>query len=427
MTSPPSSRRLPRLLATALGLTLLAACGSGGAASDQVTEISVLSAFTRAMPEGEPFYAAVDEFTRRTGIEVRVVEGAEDVPDLYETSVLAGQEPDVVITNLVEKSTGWVGEGVALPVDQYLDEWGLRDRVRPEAVDEWRNADGQVQGFPFSAFTWPFWYNTALLAKAGVAAPPATVDELIDAATKLRAAGIGPLVVGGSDWSGQKLFMQIAQQFLPADAARKRFAEGDFCADPAVMRGIELFVRLRDAGVFVDDVQGYTGDMMNSAYYNGDAAIMSTGSWAFTETPPALAATTTLSGLPVPAGGTYGRPTAMQGATGTGIFLSPKAKSKLDAVRKFVEVMYDPATVATFVDKAGTLPALATDGKLTGSPLLQQAVGELPGRVDYTVMPDTAVPPDKADALIRATAVAYAPGVDARTACGEIDAAYGGN
>jgi ABC-type glycerol-3-phosphate transport system substrate-binding protein len=427
MTCTTRSRLLARVLPAALCGVLLAACGSGSGRAADVAEISVLSSYTPGTPEGAPFYAAVEQFTQRTGIQVRVVEGAEDVPDLYETSVLAGQEADIVLTNLAEKSTGWVANGAAVPVDGYLDEWGLRQRVKPEALEEWRNADGEVQGFPFSGFTWPVWYNTALLAQAGVAGPPSTVDELIDTAAKLRAAGIGTMAVGGSDWSGQKVFMQIAQQYLTPEAARTRFAEGGFCADSAAMRGIELFVRLRDAGVFVDDAQGYTADLMNTAYYNRDAAIISAGSWAFADTPPEVAAATTLAGFPVPAGGEYDRPTAMQGGTATGIFISPKGEEKIDAVRQFVQLMYDPATVASFVDQAGLVPALVTEGDAeAANPLLAQAVADLPGRVDFAVMPDTAVPADKADALIRATSVAYAPGVDAQAVCKEIDAVYDG-
>jgi multiple sugar transport system substrate-binding protein len=420
-------RRSARATAALVGLALLAACSSGpsGGSGPATTELSILTAFTKGTPEGAPFYSAIDRFTAQTGIKVNAVEGAEKVADLYETSVLAGQEPDIMVTNLVEKSTGWVDNGVAVPVDTYLDEWGLRSRVKPDALQEWRNAKGEVQGFPYSGFTWPVWYNTALLAKAGVTSPPTTTDELIAAAAKLRAAKIGPMAVGGSDWSGHKVFLQIIQQYLTPEGARTRFAKGGYCADPAAMKGIDLFVQLRDGGVFLDDSQGYTADLMNSAFYNGDAAIMAAGSWAFTNTPGPVAATTTLGGFPVPPGGTYTKPTVMQGGTATGMFISPKGAAKADAVKAFVQTMYDPATVADFVSRAGLVPALTTTGDTkASSPLLEQAVTQLPAHVDHVVMPDTAVPPDKADALIRATAAAYAPRTDSSSICRTLDAVY---
>lgn len=101
---PPPSQR-PRQGARPCHNPSLTRVGSGGADADGVSEISVLTSYTRGTPEGAPFYGAVEEFTRRTGIQVRVVEGAENVADLYETSVLAGQEPNIMITNLAEKST----------------------------------------------------------------------------------------------------------------------------------------------------------------------------------------------------------------------------------------------------------------------------------------------------------------------------------
>ena len=329
------------------------------------------------------------------------------------------------MVNLAEKTTQWVKNGAAEPVGDYLDQWGLRDRVRPQALKEWTNANGKIQGFPYSGFSWPVWYDTDLLKKAGIDAPPTTVDELIADSAKLRDAKIGSMVVGGNDWSGQKLFMQIIQQYLAPEDAQQLFIKGGYCANPGAMKGIDLFVRLRDGGVFVKDVQGFTADLMNSAYYNRDAAIMSAGSWAFGSTPAKVAASTVLGGFPVPNGGSYSKPTAMHGYTGTGIFVSPNGKKKIGAVEAFVKEMYDPTTVQEFVSEAGTVPALVTEGKAkASSPLLQQAVTQLDERVTYAVMPDTAIPGNKADAVIRATSAAYASEQDAQKICSGLDAAY---
>ena len=44
-----------------------------------------------------------------------------------------------------------------------------------------------------------FWYRKDLFEKAGITAPPATMDELNAAVAKLKAAGIAPIAVGGKD------------------------------------------------------------------------------------------------------------------------------------------------------------------------------------------------------------------------------------
>ena len=56
--------------------------------------------------------------------------------------------------------------------------------------------DGKQYGIPFDIGMVGFWYNKDLFAKAGITAPPATWDELLDRRRKLKAAGITPIAAG---------------------------------------------------------------------------------------------------------------------------------------------------------------------------------------------------------------------------------------
>lgn len=393
-----------------------------------VSELNVLSLYKKTgdVPEGAAINLAVDGFTSATGIPVNFTEAGENLGEEYEATVLAGEEADVVIVNLFDKSSGWVENGAAIPVNDLIAEWGLDSVIKDSALAEWTNANGEIQGFPYQGFTWPIWYNMDLMKKAGITSLPKTTDELITASDALRAAGIGPMVVGGNDWSGNKLWLQFAQMYMDKSEAADVFSNGGYCASPNAMKGLDEFVRVRDAGVFVDGVEGYTADQMNASYYGSEAAIMPAGSWAMPGTPEEISAVTELGGLPGPAGGAYAMPTAYEGFTGVGFFISPKGAEKLSAVKDFILSFYQPDVIGKFVSEVAVVPATTADisGYLeTASPLLGQAVTTMQDKVDFALMPDTYVG-TRGDALTKASALAYGPGFGSAEICAAADQAY---
>jgi len=396
-------RSLPRAVravaAFAIGALVLAptltACGSDDAESGGGS-IDVVTRWTSGNSAAAAQKRVFDAFTAETGITINVTEGLETIDDQVENAVAAGKSPDLVIVNLFDKTLGWLDAGVTVPADDYVKDWGLADRMKPDALDEWRVggvAGGELQGLPFSGFSWPLWYNTELLTKAGVTEIPKTTDDLLAAARKLRAAGIGPVAVGGNDWTGQKLFYQVAQSFTDAATMQKVMKEGGYCATPSVVQGIELFTTLRDGGVFVDNAAGLIADDMYASYYSGQSAIMSAGSWAYTESAASgtgIEKKTTLGGFPVPSGSTFQKPTAYQGFTGVGFMITKQGAEPdhIDKVRQLVTKFYAEATVGDFVKDASILPPVTGDFAASATdPLLAQSL-KLDAAVDYAVVPD---------------------------------------
>lgn len=417
-------KRLSVVAAVAAVAVGTSACdGKSGSSAGDAATLNVLSNWSGSSPERK-ILADVVASLKGQGITVNITEAGVTIPDIYETSLAGGKEADVVIVNLAEKSNNWVKNGAAVSAAPYIDKWALTDKIDPEALKEWSGADGRAQGFPYAGFSWPVWYNMELLKKAGVDKVPTTSDELIAAAGKLRAAKIPPMIVGGSDWDGQKMFLQIVQSFMTPVETKTVYGKGGFCGNANAMKGIELFTKYRDSGVFVDSTEGYSADQMNAAFYEGKAAIMSAGSWAFANAPAALVGHVTLGGLPVPAGSTYSKPTAYKGYTGAGFWISPNGNKKIDAAQKFITAFYDPAIVSRFATEANTVTAAkaGADAKIT-QPLMKATVA-LGDTVAYAVMPDTVVPGDLAKPMIRQTSVAFSKGSDAKAICAAMDALY---
>ena len=402
--------------ATALALTaglVLAGCSAGGSTTSS-DSIDVVSRWAAGSPEAEAQQRVFDAFTKDTGIKVNLTDGLENIDDQVENAVAAGKSPELVIVNLFDKTLGWLDAGVTVPVDDYVSDWGLADKLKTQATDEWRvggDSDGALQGFPYSGFSWPLWYNTKLLSDAGIDAVPTTTDELIAAAKALRAAGTQPLIVGGNDWSGQKLFYQIIESYTDTDTVKDVLQNGGYCATPELVEGIDLFTELRDAGVFVDNIAGYTADDMYATYYAENAAIMPAGSWAYAGAIDAgtpVAENTTLGGFPVPDGSVFDKPTAFQGFTGVGFMVTKKGAEdgSIDKVRQLIEAFYSEASVGDFVETASIVPSITGDfSQYAQNPLLAQSLG-LDEKASYAILPDVWIG-SASDPIIQVIALAY--------------------
>lgn len=415
-------------LGTAAAVAALALTGCSAGSGGGADTLNVISLIQPGTPTGDVQAKVIQQFEKQTGAKVNLVVNANTLPDAYETSAAGGKEADVAIVNLAEKSTTWVKQGIAIPASKYLSSWGLESKVNPQALDQWKDSTGQVQGFPYNGFVWPVWYNQDLLTKAGVTSIPTTTDELLAAVTKLKAAGVPTMTIGGNDWSGQKLFVQIVESAMTQDEAKKVLANGGFCSSASAMTGIELFTQLRDAGLFLKGSQGYTADQMNAAYYGGKAAIMAAGSWAFGDAPAGIQKATKLGGFPIPSGSGYTKPTAFNGYTGSGFFLSPNGAKgdKLKLSEAFIKLWYTPAIAAEYASASNGPTAVVTDtadATFTNA-ITKQAVTDVPQSVDFAVMPDTVIPGALASPMIRETSAAFAPGTSAKSICSSLDSVY---
>jgi multiple sugar transport system substrate-binding protein len=190
------------------------------------------------------------------------------------------------------------------------------------------------------------------------------------------------------------------------------------------MRGIELFVKLRDAGVFTKESQGFSADQMNASFFGGEATVMPAGSWSFAQTPDKMASKIELSGFPVPTDGVYKKPTAFQGFTSSGLWVTRNGAKKEEAVRKFITAFYEPAIIERFVKEVNNVPATLSEGPVeSDNPLMTTAVNDLDDTVDYAVLPDVHVPGPAVDPMTRVTALAYDKG-DAQSICKSLDKVY---
>ncbi|MBT0768588.1 carbohydrate ABC transporter substrate-binding protein [Kineosporia sp. J2-2] len=422
-----SRRSLLTAGGAAAALMSLSGCGAVQAlrpAAGGKNTLVVHSQFNGAVAGADVFRAVVEQYRTSTGRQVATLSNGSDLPIVFETSVLAGKEADITIVNMVGKTLAWTAEDATIPVENLLAEWGLADRIEPGAIQEWTTGDGHLRAFPYTRTNWPVAFNTRLLEQAGVEVP-LTSQDLIEAADALRGKGIGPVTIGGGDWSGQKLFIQIIQSFLTADEAERVFATGVFSESPGALAGIQHFADLRDAGVFVDSAQGFTSDSMLTQYNTGQAAIMSSMSSALAKVPAERAAETTIGGWPVPPGAVSTKPTVIQSFNGMGVWISENGAGKLDLVEPFVRWLFSDEVVSQFITRSGRDMSAVTDVTSTDFPLVAQAQALAAGdTVDPVILPDLLIPEAVFEPLTQATAQAFGPGTGPDQIVDVLEASY---
>ena len=346
-----------------------------------------------------------------------------DIPLKVETASAANQEPDLVFTGRIGSAYNWTDSGITIDVKDLLSKWGLDDKFQSAAISQFTQADGKVQAFPLEGYTWPIWYNTKVFEAAGVAIPQ-TTDELISAAKTIRAAGFGgPVVASGADGMGSYLFTLILQSAMTDAEAEQCMGKGDWTV-PNCVKGVELFVQLRDAGVFVDNVEGIDYPSAEAQFGTGKVAMCHYGAWAFAD-PDMLPLNpdVQLGGFPLPAGSPHKLPVYYAAFTAKGIFITPNGEAKIDAVKKFIQFFYQPEMIARFVEQAGMTPPLK-NVPVDESKINMLFAQSLNLNAEVAETPDMYMPPAVNAVFGPLTQKAFTPGVTAEDILADLRAAY---
>jgi len=184
-------RRLAHLWLSAVAALLAVACDLGATTkSGPVTSIKVVIA-DYSKDHTRPFWQSLSEtYTKQTGIKVELqVVDWNSIDQQVTTMIQNNQPPDVLNLNAF---SSYAKDGLLHPADEVLSP-RTREDFLPAFV-RGGEYQGKLYGFPILSSARAFFYNKDLLARAEVAAPPRTWDELVTAARKVRA--LGPDTIG---------------------------------------------------------------------------------------------------------------------------------------------------------------------------------------------------------------------------------------
>jgi multiple sugar transport system substrate-binding protein len=186
----------PKRFITGIALALLAsaaaACGGGsssstsgssGAASESIKGQSITVLVPYKMPQ-----KLLDQFTAETGVKVDyVVTGW----DATHNKLLVANEAKSYIADVAEFDWSFTGQFAGAQWVEPLD-----NLISPSVLNDLKNTDaafvsgGKTYAACYSNDFRVSMYNTKLFAKAGITEFPKTLDELGQAAEKLKASGV---------------------------------------------------------------------------------------------------------------------------------------------------------------------------------------------------------------------------------------------
>jgi multiple sugar transport system substrate-binding protein len=176
---------LPLALLNVVALLSLTACGDGSGAKPRSIKV-VIAEYSK--DHTRPFWQGLSEqYTKQSGVKVELqIVDWNTIDQQVSTMIQNSQPPDVLNLN---SFSSYAKDGLLYSADEILSPKTKEDFL--DAFARGGEYQGKLHGFPILASARAFFYNKDLLAKAGVAAPPTTWDEFVQAAKKIQALGQG--------------------------------------------------------------------------------------------------------------------------------------------------------------------------------------------------------------------------------------------
>ncbi len=186
-----------------------------------------------------------------------------------------------VLPDLVRADLAWVPEladlGVLVPLSKEMPDFQeIADRTYPGmlATNRWQ---GEYYGLPLDTNTRVQLYNAEALAAAGVDAPPATVEELMDVAAALKEKDVYAFADNGAGgWNVLPWIWSAGGDITDEDVT---VASGYLNSDASIA-GVQTFVDLYTNGYMPDTVLGDSGGLSTSdGLAQGAYATILDGPW----------------------------------------------------------------------------------------------------------------------------------------------------
>jgi raffinose/stachyose/melibiose transport system substrate-binding protein len=271
--------------AVVLGAMSLAACSGGDddGGSDSGGNVSMTFWHNSTTGPGKAFWdkTVADFQTAHPTVKIKIQSVQnEDLDGKLQTSLNSGSAPDIFLQRGGGKMAAMVEAG------QLKD---ITADITPEtkqAIGDAALGTGQIDGksyaVPVSILPGGFWYSKNLFQKAGVTAPPTTLEELSAAVAKLKAKGT-PIALGAKDaWPAAHWYYFFAlracnQGSLDAAAKNKDFTDPCWTKAGEDLKGFADTKPFNDGFLTTSAQQGAGSSAGLVANYKASMELM--GSW----------------------------------------------------------------------------------------------------------------------------------------------------
>jgi multiple sugar transport system substrate-binding protein len=362
----------------------------GTTMASQAGEIRVVlgyySAETQGLFEGmaKDFMAAHPD----DKVDIEVIQW-DNLQQRLTTDIAGGTAPDIAMIG-TRWLVDYVKNDIAEPIDSYMT-----PEFKATFIDAFMTPstfDGKIYGLPVAASARAMYYNKDLFEKAGVANPPQTWDEVVDAAKKVNALGDD---IYGFALQGKEIETDAYWYYSLWSHGGEILKDGKSAIDsPEAIAALKLYKSMLDEGLTEPDPTGLNRQDIETLFKQGRVGMILTGPWLRGQI--AADAPNLNYGLTgIPAGSTK----ATYGVTDT-LMLFASSKNKELAMQFLTETAFSTKWRTEFTKKEGFLPVMkavaeapdfANDPQLTASTNMLPYAHFAPPVANWEQMADTII------------------------------------
>jgi xylobiose transport system substrate-binding protein len=242
----------------------------------------------------------------------------------------------------------------------------LRDSFLPSVLEA-AQLEGKYYGIPMRGMQ-PvlMFYNEEVLGAAGITEQPQTWEDLLAAVDALKAAGVTPIALAGSQSWTELMWLEYLLDRIGGPEVFQAIRDGEEGAweQPEVLEALEMIRELVDRGAFGSDYAsvGYDVGGASTILAQGDAGMHLMGSWEYTNQlgqSPDFVASGDFTWGPFPAiEGGAGDPANVVGNP-TNFYSITEGSDAKEAAEAYVSTQLNSDEYVDALIAAGDIPAVA--------------------------------------------------------------------
>lgn len=404
----------------AVAAVALAACGAPGTAktasgagpqdltapAEKSGTLTMVTKF--ADPKYAPYFESVAKAYQQANPGVTVkLEQVGDQPYKDKIRILSAskQLPDIYFSWAGDFANKFVRAGLAADLSSVVGpdtEWG--STFSPAALKAFETK-GKYFGVPINLDAKYLAYNEAAFVKAGVNAAPSSLEDLLGACDRLRAAGYTPIAFGNQyGWPAIHYITQLNAYNVPSATLAKDYdpASGAF-TDEGYAKALDQFKSIVNR-CSSKDANGVSHEAGQANFLSGKAAMHYLESVEFQGltakggAPKALADSWSFVRLPAPQGAA-GDTGALTGAP-DGFMVNAQSKQAALAV-DFLKFMTNQQNAAKLTADIGWLSPVKGSATAANSfPQLEAALADISKASQFAIWLDTVTNAEVANAYL---------------------------
>lgn len=224
--------RIASALAIVASTALLATGCSGGGSTAADGKVTMTFWDNSTTGPGKAFWlktiADFEKANPNVTITLQTVQN-EDLDGKLQTALNSGSAPDIFLQRGGGKMNAMADAGQLMDITDSID--SATKAAVSEGVLKGNSYQGKIYAMPVNVNPEGIFYSKDLFAAAGIASPPATMDELNADIAKLKATGVAPVAVGAKDawpaahWYYNFALRECSESTLEKSAASLKFTD----------------------------------------------------------------------------------------------------------------------------------------------------------------------------------------------------------